>query len=303
MKLLLAHCADSILNAVDPAGHTALSLAARNGSHQAVELLLARNPNLAGSLRVASAAGHDKVVKLLLAHRPDLGEVEQALDCAARHNHGEVVKLLLAASKQKLLQDDYLHQAIERGNYQLALVLVDEFARVKGGDDLCEQLTKRRGTRKLTILHHAIRSSRSNLTNTLVARLLEFQCRQTSVDQLMETTLHDAVRCAHLLPHTVAGVLAMDPTALRARNKFGHTPFDVAVTESRGSKVMEVLLWKVSFDDVEPHLALARDLLDKLVVRPLLLASMYSDVIDLVCEYITPFHASSREVRKGRESE
>lgn len=265
VKLLLVCCSESTLNALTFGGRTALSLAA--------------------------SQGHDKIVKLLLDHNLELSEHEEAdtVRRAVRRGHDKVVKLLIN-SNPKLLSDHLLFQAVARKHWGVTLVLLDECERINGLKYVCEMLTKRTGSGNLTILHQAVKS-RSPL-RILIARLLKFTCQQTSVDEWGNTVLHDILSSAHFWPEVVAGVLAMDPSAVRTANKKGETPFDIVLGLKRGGKEKaEVLQWQLTLDEIKEFPSLFRERapghLEKLVRHPLL-SLLHRDVVQIVCDFLVP---------------
>lgn len=92
------------VNAMDHCGCTALYMAARFDQKDVLECLLAfgADPNTTDPtqsrrpLSVASVYGHVGVMELLIAGGAEMSDIGQrALHLAARHNHADVVRLLL----------------------------------------------------------------------------------------------------------------------------------------------------------------------------------------------------------------
>lgn len=255
---------------------------------------LAKNPSaFGGHLHRASAQGKHKVVKALLDQEPELIESEgrEAIASAVGNDHDKVVKLLIKANPE-LLHSRHLFQAVEHGQWRMALVLIEEFARLCGLEILRELLTRHTGDEKLTILHRAVKSWHFSFfsAKALIAKLLnlKFQQQANSVDAQGNTVLHDAVDCDYLGSQVLEGVLEMsDPAAVYAVNKAMCTPFDLALVAGTGKA--EVLQWRMSLDEIlkRPHFARSRvpAHLDELVRRPLL-ALLHRDVVGIVCDYV-----------------
>ncbi|KAJ4378694.1 hypothetical protein N0V86_005565 [Didymella sp. IMI 355093] len=137
----------NIVNAKNNRGDTSLSLAAKQGHHEMVKMLLgnkadvnAQGGDYGNALHAASLGGHEQVVKLLLDNKANInaqgGHYRNALYAASLRGHKQVVKLLLdkgADVNVNVQSEDFgnaLHAASLGGHEQVVKLLLDNKASV-----------------------------------------------------------------------------------------------------------------------------------------------------------------------------
>lgn len=231
---------------------TALELAVQQG-HIAVELLLVLTDCIA---ETTSDTRCDKL-RLLLLRSPQLAQthVDLAMQRAIDADNDEIVKVLVGVNP-KLITTHGLCKAIEHGRDRAALAMVNEYERLHGSDRMGELLSA--GRFSMAPLYCAVQ----HRLHVLTLRLFEFQCNQFYIGSDGSTMLHCAVNywgIRNPSQEVVKRLLELDPSAARAVDVVGNTPFVIAARIfPRTHWLVELLRLKVSFDDIKQHPDYAR---------------------------------------------
>ena len=229
-------------NRKDTQGRTMLSLAALNGHHAVVELLVLNSADLQirdkdrrTPLMLAASAGHNAVVKLLIENgdRTNLDSREKdgktPLMLAASAGHEAVVRFLLedvGALCDPNGQDGYgmtpLSWAAEKGHTAVVRLLLEDF----GG--LCNPLN-----REISLISAALSGHKA-----VVELLLENSAKVTTRDELQRTPLSLAAMSGH---EAVVKLLLEKSAKVTDRDEHQRTPLSWAAM-SGNEAIVRLLL-------------------------------------------------------------
>ncbi|KAK9283963.1 hypothetical protein L1049_012221 [Liquidambar formosana] len=177
VKELLKYSNKESMSMKNRSGFDPLHIAARQGHHAIVQVLLERDPSLSNTIGPSNATplisaatnGHTAVVNELLSNDCNLLEISRsngknALHLAARQGHVDIVKALLDKDPQLARRNDKkgqtaLHMAVKGKSCEVVKLLLD-------ADAAIVMLPDKFGN---TALHVATRKKRAEIVNELLS--------------------------------------------------------------------------------------------------------------------------------------